>query len=496
MATHFDFPVRENCFLFSAPDGDVSIDTLIDAIELTAGEDSVLVLQHMGGSKFLVCTRNASQATRLMVAEGFRVNNERVAVEAVGPPITFVNVYRFPAYIPDEILTNALSQYGKVKSVTFATVASRQNKLNGVRVVKMEMSKPVPNFTTIAGHRIMCEYRGMRRVCARCGDVGHMATACSAEYCKRCGIFGHDTVGCEAECKRCGGRHGTKECFRKRSYVAAARGFPASNSDQASRTAPPNAQASSSGLQVLKPRTPPLSAKKAPNYWDNEGAAEKEVPSDVTASSAPQVESPESPEANDTTTEVDLTADSETDPSSTETSRDSWPEQQSGEEEQEVPENATRPDGDAHSPPRVDDESFPPLPPGNSRVCNPDETPIVSCGRYVIPADHAYVRPVISPGPSHPASASASQERVATTTSTPQPALEQRHRSRSRRRQGGGDGRATAERSGSADNNLRRSKAADGSSDSEAARPAKSKKARKGSVGDGSPTPRGDIPPV
>ncbi|KAH7939823.1 hypothetical protein HPB52_017921 [Rhipicephalus sanguineus] len=398
-----------------------------------------------------------------MVAEGFHVNNERVAVEAVGPPFTFVNVYRFTAYIPDEILTNALSQYGKVKSVTFATVASRQNNLNEVRVVKMQMSKPVPNLTTIAGHRIICEYRGMRRVCARCGDVGHMATACSAEFCKRCGIFCHDTVGCEAECKRCGGRHGTKECFRKRSYVAAARGFPASNSDQASRTAPPNAQTSSSGLQVLKPRTPPLSAKKAPNYWDNE---------------------------------VDPTADSETDPSSTENSRDSWPEHQSGEEEQEVPENAMRPDGYAHSPPppRVDDESFPPLPPGNSLVCNPDETPIVGCGRYVIPADHAYVRPVISPGPSHPASASASQERVATTTSTPQPALEQRHRSRSRRRQGGGDSRATAERSGSADNNLRRSKAADGSSDSEAARPAKSKKARKGSVGDGSPTPRGDTP--
>ncbi|KAH7957669.1 hypothetical protein HPB52_021148 [Rhipicephalus sanguineus] len=35
----------------------------------------------------------------------------------------------------------------------------------------------------------------MRRVCARCGDVGHMATACSAEYCKRCAYFAHDTVG-------------------------------------------------------------------------------------------------------------------------------------------------------------------------------------------------------------------------------------------------------------------------------------------------------------
>ncbi|KAL1415273.1 hypothetical protein MTO96_029543 [Rhipicephalus appendiculatus] len=68
------------------------------------------------------------------------------------------------------------------------------------------MSKPVPKFMTIAGHRVMCEYRGMRRVCVRCGEGGHMATACSAEYCKRCGIFGHDTDGCEAECKMCGGQ--------------------------------------------------------------------------------------------------------------------------------------------------------------------------------------------------------------------------------------------------------------------------------------------------
>ncbi|KAH7973275.1 hypothetical protein HPB52_023340 [Rhipicephalus sanguineus] len=131
----------------------------------------------MGCSKFLVCIRNASQATKLMVAEGFKLNHEKVAVEAVGPPITYVNVYRLPAYLPDDVLTNALRQYGKVKSVTFATVATRQNKLNGVRVVKIEISKPVPNFITIQGHRVMFEYRGMRRVCARCGDNGRMATS-------------------------------------------------------------------------------------------------------------------------------------------------------------------------------------------------------------------------------------------------------------------------------------------------------------------------------
>ncbi|KAL3200310.1 hypothetical protein MRX96_043468 [Rhipicephalus microplus] len=46
-----------------------------------------------------------------MVEEGFKVNGVSVPVEAVGPPVTYVNVYRYPAYLSDEILCNALAQY-------------------------------------------------------------------------------------------------------------------------------------------------------------------------------------------------------------------------------------------------------------------------------------------------------------------------------------------------------------------------------------------------
>lgn len=53
MDSSCETPLRENCFLFNAPDGDISVDDLIDAIELTAGDDSVLALQHTGGAKFL-----------------------------------------------------------------------------------------------------------------------------------------------------------------------------------------------------------------------------------------------------------------------------------------------------------------------------------------------------------------------------------------------------------------------------------------------------------
>ncbi|KAH7973282.1 hypothetical protein HPB52_023347 [Rhipicephalus sanguineus] len=191
------------------------------------------------------------------------------------------------------------------------------------------MSRPVLNFATIAGHRVMFEYRGMRRVCARCGDIGHTAAACTAPYCKRCGVFGHATEGCAEECKRCGGRHGTRECFRRKSYVAAARGFPTvneltPNGSQTSGPASPRAPASTSDLQVLKPKTLHPTSKKVPNYWDNGMTMESDEMSAATTPSAPQGGVIES--AVDTasaTTDNELTAGSGTALSSTESTTDS-----------------------------------------------------------------------------------------------------------------------------------------------------------------------------
>lgn len=134
---------------------------------------------------------------------------------------------------------------------------------------------------------------GACAACARGADTSDMASACTAQDCKRCGTFGHETEGCDAECKRCGGRHGTRKCFRMRSYVVAARGFQSANeispsSSQINRPPSPNASASASGLQVLKPRTPPSTTMTVPNYWDSEGLGEKEDTSVVSTAPEPQ----------------------------------------------------------------------------------------------------------------------------------------------------------------------------------------------------------------
>ncbi|KAH7973270.1 hypothetical protein HPB52_023335 [Rhipicephalus sanguineus] len=157
-----------------------------------------------------------------------------------------------------------------------------------------------------------------------------MATACSAEYCKRCGIFAHDTVGCDAECKRCGGRHATKECFRKRSYVR--RGstrFPALQQRPGKQNQ--NRPAQRPGVVIeptsIETQNPAPVAEEGARLLGQRGVTEKEGPSDAASSPALRDELPESSEeANDTIAEMDLTAGSDSDPSSAETSRFSWPE--------------------------------------------------------------------------------------------------------------------------------------------------------------------------
>ncbi|KAL1486953.1 hypothetical protein MTO96_031146 [Rhipicephalus appendiculatus] len=153
-------PLKEHCFNFTVPDGTASVDEIIDGLEDVMGSEGVLFLQHLGASKFLVAARSASQATKLMVNQGFKLQGHKVEVEAVGPPSVQVSVFRLPPYVPDDAVISALQPYGKVKGITFVTLQRHQSTYTGTRIVRIEMAKPAPNFLSIQGHRVMLEYRG------------------------------------------------------------------------------------------------------------------------------------------------------------------------------------------------------------------------------------------------------------------------------------------------------------------------------------------------
>ncbi|CAN7939719.1 unnamed protein product, partial [Ixodes hexagonus] len=206
-------PTKAQSFLFSAP-SECPIDLIIDALYAVVGVNGLIHLQHHGANKYLAAVSSPAAAERLVAQGNLLLSN------VVGPRTVYVSVFRLPPYVPDEALQAALGAYGKILNVNHPTYKDRPTLFTGTRVVRMEMAKPVPNFVTVAGHRVMMEYRGMKRVCARCGLEGHFGASCRTPRCSRCGVFGHSTEGCVAPCKRCGHGHATTDCTQRRSYSA------------------------------------------------------------------------------------------------------------------------------------------------------------------------------------------------------------------------------------------------------------------------------------
>ncbi|KAG0423684.1 hypothetical protein HPB47_000547 [Ixodes persulcatus] len=162
-------------------------------------------------------------AQRLVAQGHLLLGDVQVPLEPVGAPVVHVSVYRLPPYVSEDDLVQVLGQYSDVKGLSHVTYRDRPVIRTGTRVVKLEMAKPLPNFIHIQGHRVMVDYRDMRRVCSRCGQEGHFGPACKTPRCDRCGVFGHPTEECAAPCQRCGHAHPTIDCVQRKTYSAAAR---------------------------------------------------------------------------------------------------------------------------------------------------------------------------------------------------------------------------------------------------------------------------------
>lgn len=226
MASGRQPPPKAHCFVFSVPSGAV-VDDIIDAIEEIVGPRGLESLQHQGNYKFCASVKTAAAAAKLNERGAFVLNGVPCTVACVGPQVLYVTVYRLKLYIADSDLEAALSPYGKVIAVKEPTFKGRPYVGTGTRLVRIEMTKPIPNFLNVKGCRVQCEYKGVKRVCSRCGQEGHNGGDCKTPWCHRCLVYGHDGAECNASCRRCSGRHASSDCLRPRSYALAAAGeFP------------------------------------------------------------------------------------------------------------------------------------------------------------------------------------------------------------------------------------------------------------------------------
>ncbi|KAG0428173.1 hypothetical protein HPB47_024819 [Ixodes persulcatus] len=147
-------PAKGMCFSFSVR-AETAVDEIMDAFQVTAGSGGLKFLQHQGGTRFMSSVTSMSAANRLVAQGNLVLRDVTAPLEAVGVHLLHVSIYRLPPYVTEEAVVQAIAPFGKVKSITYMSYRDRPDILTETRVVKVEMTKPIPNFITIQGHQVM-----------------------------------------------------------------------------------------------------------------------------------------------------------------------------------------------------------------------------------------------------------------------------------------------------------------------------------------------------
>ncbi|KAG0435320.1 hypothetical protein HPB47_018564 [Ixodes persulcatus] len=263
-------PPKAHAFDAVAPVG-TSADDLIDAVSAIVGLPEIFLALHLGGTNFQVVVNTRAAALKLREAGSVSIANQSVPIVPTGPQVTKVTCLFLLTFVRNDQLVQALAPYGKVIDVSYATYHRTATVKTGTRFIRMEMKEAnlLLNFLRAAGHRATFDYRGLKRVCRRCRQEGHVRAQCTTGYCDRCGVFGHPTEGCTASCRRCGGTHATVDCTAKRSYSSMVAGnyacdFPALDPGNATSPVAAEALAVPPVSTVTPPSPPDAAAAAAP----------------------------------------------------------------------------------------------------------------------------------------------------------------------------------------------------------------------------------------
>ena len=118
-----------------------------------------------------------------------------------------VRIHWAPPFIPNDVIINHLSQYGKVLSCVNEMSVSKgfENVATGVRTVVMCGNKAdLPHFFVVVDKstkqtfQLLVTVTGRPPICLRCNKVGHFRRECTTPYCRHHGEYGHKTEECSA----------------------------------------------------------------------------------------------------------------------------------------------------------------------------------------------------------------------------------------------------------------------------------------------------------
>lgn len=241
------------------------MDDLVDAVYDAVGNNNAYGVAHRGGNLFEVGVNTRSALVRVLDC-GLTVAGHVCPIEPLGPRTVTVVCKMVPLHMRNENLIRALSRFGKVlklEDITFEDRKGRGTLRTGNKKVIMEMGEksPLPNFLRVLEALVQCDYPGVKRVCRRCKQEGHVRAACKVPFCERCSSFGHTTDECGSRCRRCRTRHSQGPCPAPTSYAGAARldvstDFPALSPAVNLADAPPHSEALRAPTTVPETKPP------------------------------------------------------------------------------------------------------------------------------------------------------------------------------------------------------------------------------------------------
>jgi len=103
-----------------------------------------------------------------------------VRIMVAGMGLKRVRLANLPPEVSQSNIRIAMSQFGNVQNIQEETWAKqyRYNVSNGVKIVTMTLSKHIPSYVIIGGHKALTSYEGQPQTCYGCGLTDHMYHAC------------------------------------------------------------------------------------------------------------------------------------------------------------------------------------------------------------------------------------------------------------------------------------------------------------------------------
>ena len=158
--------------------------------------NEIKCVQTLSNGSFRVNCKTAGSYTYL-TCNGLSIHSRQCTVVEAQPSFTFVRLFRCPYEVPEEAIRLALSAYGKIGEIRHEVDPDFKSIVTGTRIIKMQLSSPIPSRILIKRFPCNVWYRGQPKTCRICHSKDHEAPACFLKgRCRRCHEEGHMAKDC------------------------------------------------------------------------------------------------------------------------------------------------------------------------------------------------------------------------------------------------------------------------------------------------------------